>query len=85
MAISLILGLVAGIPAEFADNAAEPRFAWVAVGAPGRILGGVHPHGAELIHHKCMIMQSHPLLLKDDRPRAGQLDARWLTPSMMGL
>ena len=62
------------VQAELADQAAEPRFAGVALGGPARFLFGVDPHGAELVHHKGALVQADALLLEDHRPRTGQLD-----------
>ena len=63
------------VQTEFADKTAEPGLARVLGAGPAGLLVVVDAHGAELVHQKGPLVQPHPLLLENDRPRTGQLDA----------
>ena len=61
-----------GFPDEAAD-AGDARVAWNGPALLFVCFGLLH-HGAELIHHKRLIMKADALLLEDDRARRGELD-----------
>ena len=61
-----------GFPDEAAD-AGDARVAWDGPALLFVCFGLLH-HGAELIHHKRLVMKTDTLLLEDDRARRGELD-----------
>ena len=64
------------VQARLAQEGAEPGLTRVVDGGPGGGGGviAVHAHGAELEHVERAVVEPHPLLPEQKRPRRGELD-----------
>ena len=61
-----------GLPQEAAHRGDVPLGIFQQMG--GRVVGGIHPHGAEFQHFKGLLILSDPVLAEKHRARVPQLD-----------